>query len=207
MGTPARRAVAIGLAWLARAAVTAGGRGALARRARPGDPVARAHLADPVACPGCWQPRLRTSWQWQLQPAEPPTTSLDVRMYDVDGFETKAALVDAMHADGIAVVCYISAGSWENFRPDADQFPEAVLGESNGWPGERWLDIRRLDVLRPIMGPRLDMCERKGFDGVEFDNVDGYANDTGFPLTGADQLRYNVFLANQAHHARASPRS
>jgi glycosyl hydrolase family 114 len=33
----------------------------------------------------------------------------------------------------------------------------------------------------------------------EFDNVDGYQNRTGFPLTGADQLRYNVFLANHAH--------
>jgi hypothetical protein len=45
----------------------------------------------------------------------------------------------------------------------------------------------------------MDRCVRKGFDGVEFDNVDGYQNDTGFPLTGADQLRYDVFLANQAH--------
>ena len=39
----------------------------------------------------------------------------------------------------------------------------------------------------------------KGFDAVEFDNVDGYANRTGFPLTGADQLRYNMLLANEAH--------
>ena len=49
------------------------------------------------------------------------------------------------------------------------------------------------------MERRLDICARKGFDGVEFDNVDGYANDTGFPLSGSDQLRYNVFLANAAH--------
>ena len=34
---------------------------------------------------------------------------------------------------------------------------------------------------------------------AKFDNVDGYANRTGFPLSGADQLRYNVFLANAAH--------
>ena len=36
------------------------------------------------------------------------------------------------------------------------------------------------------------MCARKGFDAVEFDNVDGYQNATGFPLSGADQFRYNV---------------
>lgn len=49
------------------------------------------------------------------------------------------------------------------------------------------------------MRARLDLCVQKGFDAVEFDNVDGYANDTGFPLTYGDQLRYNAFLANAAH--------
>ena len=77
--------------------------------------------------------------------------------------------------------------------------PSSVLGKSNGWPGERWLDIRDLATLGPIMQARLDRCARKGFDAVEFDNVDGYQNRTGFPLSGKDQLRYNVFLANQAH--------
>ena len=32
---------------------------------------------------------------------------------------------------------------------------------------------------------------QKGFDGVEPDNVDAYTNDSGFPLTAADQLAYN----------------
>jgi hypothetical protein len=73
------------------------------------------------------------------------------------------------------------------------------LGKSNGWPGEKWLDIRALATLGPIMQGRLDICRRKGFDAVEFDNIDGYQNGTGFPLSGRDQLRYNVFLANEAH--------
>ena len=68
-----------------------------------------------------------------------------------------------------------------------------------GWAGEQWLDIRQLQVLAPIMQARLDMCQRKGFDGVEFDNVDGYTNDTGFPLTANDQLAYNTWLAQEAH--------
>ena len=54
------------------------------------------------------------------------------------------------------------------------------------------MDVRRIDVLGPIMESRLDMCEEKGFDGVEPDNVDGYLNDTGFPLTKEDQLSYNI---------------
>ena len=104
-----------------------------------------------------------------------------------------------MHTKGIKAVCYLSAGSWERFRPDASAFPKAVLGKSNGWPGERWLDIRKVKVLAPIMRARVRMCARKGFDAVEFDNVDGFQNATGFPLSGADQLRYDVLLANAAH--------
>jgi hypothetical protein len=49
------------------------------------------------------------------------------------------------------------------------------------------------------MKARLDTCRRKGFDGANVDNVDGYTNTTGFPLTGADQLAYNRFLATEAH--------
>src|SRR2546423_58618 len=34
------------------------------------------------------------------------------------------------------------------------------------------------------------------------DNVDGYTNATGFPLTAADQLRFNRWLAREAHKRR-----
>ena len=82
------------------------------------------------------------------------------------------------------------------WRPDAARFPAEVVGtELDGWKGERWLDVRRLDVLQPILAERFDMCRRKGFDGVEADNVDGYTQDSGFPLTADDQLRFNRFLA------------
>jgi hypothetical protein len=100
----------------------------------------------------------------------------------------------------------MSAGSWEDWRPDAPQLPVEVRGgELDDWPGERWLDIRRIDAVGPVMEARLDLCRSKGFDGVEFDNVDGYANETGFPLTYQDQIRYNVFLANAARERGLSP--
>ena len=76
----------------------------------------------------------------------------------------------------------------ENWRLDAGSFPASVKGGSNGWPGERWLDIRQLSVLEPIMDKRLAMCAAKGFDAVEPDNMDGWQNRTGFPLTAQDQL-------------------
>ena len=68
----------------------------------------------------------------------------------------------------------------------------------DGWPGERWLDVRRLDVLGPIMEDRLGECRSKGFDSVEFDNIDGFENKTGFSLSGDDQLAYNRYLAQAA---------
>jgi hypothetical protein len=154
-------------------------------------------LLAPVACAGCWTPDPVTTWQWQLQGEI--DTSVDAQMFDVDGFEVSAGTVQTLHDQGRAVVCYLSAGSWERWRPDAGDFPDSVKGAGNGWPGERWLDVRKLRFLGPIMEARLDRCAAKGFDAVEFDNVDGYQNRTGFPLTGADQLRYDVFLANQAH--------
>jgi hypothetical protein len=120
-------------------------------------------------------------------------------MFDIDLFDTPQSVIDDLHSRGRAVICYMSAGSFENYRPDAGLFPDSVKGNSNGWPGEKWLDIRRLDILGPIMEARLDLCASKGFDGVEFDLIAGFTNNTGFPLSGADQTEYNVFLANAAH--------
>ncbi|MHB1837275.1 MAG: endo alpha-1,4 polygalactosaminidase, partial [Solirubrobacteraceae bacterium] len=118
---------------------------------------------------------------------------------DVDGFDTSAATVARLHALGQHVVCYIDVGTWENWRPDARHFPSSVLGRPNGWPGERWLDVRRLGVLEPIMRARLQMCARKRFDAVEPDNIDGYSNSTGFRITAAQQLRYDEWIARAAH--------
>jgi hypothetical protein len=148
--------------------------------------------------PGLWQPGLVTSWQWQLTNL-PVDQSYDVDMYDIDLFDNDASVVASLHAQGRKVVCYMSAGSWENWRPDADQFPASVKGRNNGWPGEKWLDIRQIDILGPIMQARLDLCQAKGFDAIEPDNVDGYSNRTGFPITYQDQLTYNRWLADEAH--------
>jgi hypothetical protein len=144
-----------------------------------------------------WVPAPHTTWQWQL--TTPVDRSVPGRMFDIDLFDNSAGVVAALHRSGRRVICYLDAGTYENFRPDAHLFPKSVLGKTNGWPGERWLDIRRLSVLEPIMRARFALCARKGFDGVEADNVDGYENPTGFPLTGPQQLAYNEWLARTAH--------
>lgn len=145
-----------------------------------------------------WKPSLDTSWQWQL--TGKVNTSYKVKMYDIDMFDNNAGLVQNLHNNGSKVVCYVSAGSWESWRPDAKEFPTTVLGNAlEGFEDERWLDIRRIDIIGPIMVKRMSLCKRKGFDGIEPDNVDGYENNPGFPLTYQDQIRYNRWFAENAH--------
>ena len=153
-----------------------------------------------VAIEGTTAPTLAVvmSWQWQL--TTPVDPSVVAAMYDIDLFDNTAATVTALHALGRYVVCYISVGSWESFRSDAAAFPAVVLGNLyEGFPDERWLDIRRIDLLAPILRSRLDDCAAKGFDGVEPDNIDGYQNNTGFPIGASDQLLFNRWLATEAH--------
>jgi hypothetical protein len=123
-----------------------------------------------------------------------------VDVYGMDGQETAEAVVQGFRARGRRTIGYLSAGTLEAWRPDADRFPQEVVGRPlEEWAGERWLDVRRLDVLLPLMAARMDECARKGFDAVEPDNVDGHTHDSGFPLSPADQLRYNRALAGLAH--------
>ena len=164
--------------------------------------VQTSHAALPASVPcqngGCWKPALNTRWNYVL--SESPNLSLGAILYDIDLYDTPATKVKQIHAQNQRAICYMSAGSSENWRPDFGQFPANVLGANmDGWAGERWLDIRNISALAPIMRARLDLCKQKGFDGVEFDNVDGYNNNSGFPLTANDQLQYNIFLANEAH--------
>ncbi|MCB9688716.1 MAG: endo alpha-1,4 polygalactosaminidase [Alphaproteobacteria bacterium] len=144
-----------------------------------------------------WEPPTGTTWQWQLSGVL--DTSVNVDMYDVDLFDTSTLTIDQLHADGRTVICYFSAGSRENWRPDANLFPAAAIGNNlAGWQGERWLDVRDPDV-RLIMEARIELAFHKGCDGVEPDNVDGYQNNTGFNLSAADQVDFNRFLATEAH--------
>lgn len=146
-----------------------------------------------------WRPAKGTTWQWQLDGQE-IDQSVDAEVFDVDLWATPRSTIDALHARGRKVVCYFSAGSWEPYRPDAGDFPEDVLGPAvEGWPDERWLDIRRLDVLEPLMAARMDLCREKGFDGVEPDWMDNHTQATGFGIGADDQLRYNRMLAALAH--------
>lgn len=181
---------------------------------------------EPCTSNTCWFPPLATRWQYQLQgrptlaatgginldiSAVPPNGGTAVRpdVFDIDLYVDAAvtgnndtlatSTVTRIHTGGGKAVCYVSAGTFEPWRPDAGAFPGSVQGRKVGGFNEKWLDIRQLALLLPIMEARVQRCRQAGFDAVEWDNVDGYANRTGFPLTAQHQLEYNTRLANLAH--------
>ena len=121
-------------------------------------------------------------------------------LVELDAFDTSAATIAALHDRGLKVLCYVNFGALETWRADARQFPAAVIGSAyQGWPNEYWLDIRRTDVLLPLLAARITMARDKGCDGIDSDNLNGYEHATGFPLTRADQVRFNLALADTAH--------
>jgi len=124
-------------------------------------------------------------------------------VYSIDGEMNPKATVDHLHAMGKKVICYIDAGVYETYRSDAYKFqalePRIWGAPDIGWNGSYWLDIRRIAELEPIMRARMQMCRDKGFDAVEPDEIDGWENDSGFPITYQDQLAYNKALARWAH--------
>jgi len=153
--------------------------------------------APPVTDGDWYRPTADTTWQWQL--LEEINTSYDVEVYDIDLFDVPDSVISDLQDAGRSVICYFSAGSFEDWRDDAGDFDEADIGDPlDEWEGENWLDIRS-PAVHEIMQTRLDYAADRGCDGVEPDNVDGYTNDTGFDLTEEDQLAFNRWLANEAH--------
>jgi len=138
----------------------------------------------------------KIDWYWQLQGDLNKT--IDAKLYDIDLFDSSKEIIKKLHNDDKIVICYFSAGTYEDWRDDKDRFQQEDIGNNlDEWEGEKWLDIRSKNV-RNIMKERLDLAKEKGCDGIEADNVDGYTNDTGFNITDEEQLNYNKFLAEEA---------
>ena len=182
-------------------------------------------LPAPVACRPrphrpCWYPPHLNArhhpmrWDWQIGRVAPlqRTGRQAVDIYDVDGFLTTAAQVRAIRTRWQAstlrhpkAVCYLDL-AWEDYRPDGSpggpSFPRSVLGHVYfGFPQERWVDLRQLDALKPMLDRRIAMCARKGFDAVELDDIDSFdpPSTTGFRLTPGDAQNFLAYAFNQVH--------
>lgn len=132
-----------------------------------------------------WTPKVNDTWQIILShpislSASDKSTTPDVSVFDIDLFDTPAETIQLLHNLGKKVICYFSAGSYEDWRPDAKEFQPADLGKNlDGWAGEKWLKLGS-DNVRRIMKNRVEMASKKGCDAVDPDNVDGYVSIVSF---------------------------
>ncbi|KAF2501343.1 hypothetical protein BU16DRAFT_196515 [Lophium mytilinum] len=147
-----------------------------------------------------WQPAAGSQLQMILSKTIDTSKSLvpDVGIFDVDLFDTSSTIIAALKAKNKKVICYFSAGSYEPNRSDSSDFTSSDLGKvMDGWPDEKWLDIRTANV-KSIMAKRIQLAADKGCDGIDPDNVDGFANDSGFSLKASDATTFVKYLATTA---------
>ncbi|TID26024.1 H(+)/Cl(-) exchange transporter 3 [Venturia nashicola] len=150
-----------------------------------------------------WQPAVGTPYQMILTGVIPDNTGTiqpaHVPIFDIDLFYTNKSAISTLHTQGKKVICYFSAGSSEDWRPDYMDFPTADKGPClNGWAGERYLNIRTQGVFN-VMQKRIQLAAEKGCDAIDPDNVDGFSNENNFNLTANDAVTYIRKLANYAH--------
>ncbi|KAG9231453.1 glycoside hydrolase superfamily [Amylocarpus encephaloides] len=152
-----------------------------------------------------WTPSAGTTWQIVLQGALASNDpSLNVTVMDIDLFDNDASTITALHSQNRKVICYFSAGSYENWRSDSGQFKKSDYGKAlQGWDGEYWLNTSSANV-RQIMRARLALAASKKCDGVDPDNLDAYNNENGLDMTAADAEDYVAFLSREAHSLNLS---
>lgn len=122
---------------------------------------------------------------------------LDPEQQDPDDLAT-------LRAQGRPYLCYLSAGSVEAFRRDAEDFPARVVGnELQNFPREHWLDVRD-GAVRDLMAKRVTALAAFGCAGVPPSSLAVHAADTGFELSLTDALDYARWLAERLHAAGMS---
>jgi hypothetical protein len=121
-----------------------------------------------------WQPEVGAKIQMMISAVPKVEKSLvpkGVSIFDVDLFETPSSTIDSLHAKGIKVICYFSAGTGEDWRSDYSQFQPSDLGAGlPDWQGEKYLNLRSDNVLK-IMEARIKTAAGIGCDGIDPDNM------------------------------------
>lgn len=171
---------------------------------------------DDIRVPGGWNLscsiRRRQLFSHLKQSTEADTVK---DIFDVDLFETASSTIQNLQARGAKVICYFSAGTSEDWRPDYNQFTSTDKGsELPDWKGEKYLNLRSANVLR-IMKARIANAASIGCDAIDPDNMgwfrlldthtteandglDGFTNTNGLGLAAADSTLFMRALAAEA---------
>lgn len=115
-------------------------------------------------------------------------------------------------------ICYVNAFQTQADEPDVDRPDErsnwpadlvlSALGDDPNWGGEYLINIssdaNRVKAAAWVK-PMLETCAAKGFQGVEFDNLDSWTRFDGTPVAGqvpfgrAEAVTYAALLVADAH--------
>ncbi len=112
--------------------------------------------------------------------------------------------VAAIQANGNQVGAYISIGTGETYREDYEQIkPYLVATPWGEWPDEFFIKETTTGVLE-VMKARIDKIAARGFDWVEFDNMDWAFDDEsratyGIIATETDGAAYYQELCDYVH--------
>lgn len=168
--------------------------------------TARAEPACRVA-PSCsdgqarWQPRGKVDWTIDYSDALTDGTldakSAEVHVLPLHIVERAAArqsgkpVTDLKCRHDRRLVCYTNCGAWE-----AGHWNEAIIApmrdlllgrQMDGYPAERWLDIRQLDVMRRLVRDKFASAARLGCDAMVCDNTEAWI--TGTDGAGGEALK------------------
>lgn len=134
---------------------------------------------------------------YQLGGAYPPPTGVTVVVRD--SLEQPA--------EGLYSICYLNGFQTQ---PGVEWPDDLVLHEASGdrlvdpnWPDENIIDIStaaKRGRAAEMLYAGIDSCAAKGFDAVEFDNLDSYSR-SGEQLTLDDAVQYATLLTEHAHRA------
>ncbi len=115
-------------------------------------------------------------------------------------------------------ICYVNAYQTQADEPGVDRPDEksnwppnlvlTALGDDPNWGGEYLIDIstpEKRTAAANWVRPMLETCAEKGFEGVEFDNLDSWTRFQGTPVAGqvpfgrAEAVAYAALLVADAH--------
>jgi hypothetical protein len=159
--------------------------------------------------PHWWPPPTNAKFDYQIGGDYPPPRGVGVVSRD---WFTGAAPA------GTYAICYVNAFQTQDDeagveRPDErSAWPRDLvlrdLGDDPDWGGEYLVDIgsrdKRVRAARRVQ-PMIETCARKGFEAVEYDNLDSWTRFDGTPRAGdvpfgkRQAIAYAALLTRHAH--------
>ena len=111
---------------------------------------------------------------------------------------------DGSAPDGAYAVCY--ANAFQTQPGERRRWPRELvltaLGDDPGWPGEFAIDIstaRKRVRAAGVVERMVRRCAQKGFEAVEFDNLDSWTRFGRAPFGRRDAVAYARRLVRMAH--------